>query len=108
MLIFKVFRFTFNHLTIEHSLIGESLFGKRLAEGVVDVAHVLPNGIIARLQRGLVADSSEKLLKTLALLLGEEGEILHALPCLEVDEELVGVDQILVEVVKVAEHKLAP
>jgi len=71
------------------------------AEGLPDVVEPL-------LQHGVGLHLSEERLKALALLVGEEGEVAHLLPRLKADEELVGIHEILVEVIEVGKHELAP
>ena len=108
MLEAEVGHLALHHVAIQHALIGQAVAPEVIAEGMIQRAEGLPYVVEPLLQHGVGLHLSEERLKALALLVGEEGEVAHLLPRLKADEELVGIHEILVEVIEVGKHELAP
>ncbi len=75
---------------------------------MIERPQTLPYVVETLLQYGVGFHLPKEILKALALLVGEEREVAHLLPRLKAYEELVGIHEILVEVVEIGKHELPP
>ena len=100
----------FGHLSVEGTLVGESLVGELGVEGVVDVADTAPQTEKALFEFAVVVvgEVAKETLYEPALLVGEIGDVVELVDVAEVGEDAVGWTHVLVEVVEVGEQQLAP
>ena len=100
----------FNHLTVEGTLVGESLCSELFVEGVVDIPDAAPQTEEPLLEFAVVfvGEIAEEALYEFALLIGEIRHIIEFVDVTQVGEDAVGRTHVLVEVVEVGEQQLAP
>ena len=100
-----------HHLPLQHALIGQSLLTQSLLELGVDGQHTLPQRDKPLLEQraSLGREVAEKLADGLLLLRAEKAVVLaQGMELLQVAEEAAGINQVLVEVVEVADEQFAP
>ena len=100
-----------HHVTIYHALVGNARLGEVRTEVPVYVAQFVPKGdeFVLQLRAFFDGEAVEEPLDGLFLLLVEEVEAVHdVLQLLQVAEELVGIHQVLVHIVEVADEQFAP
>ena len=99
------------YMAVHHAFVCDAQFGEVLPVVPVDVSQLVPKGdeLLFELRAFVDGEVLEKLLYGFFLLLVEEVVVVHdVLQILQVAEQLVGIYQVLVGIVEVADKQLAP
>ena len=98
------------HLAVECALVGQSLFGKALVVGGIDVVETVPELQETFLEDGVLVgrEIAEELGQQLLLFFIEVGDVVHRVDVAQVGKHLVGNGHVLVDVIEIGQQQLAP